>query len=373
MKVAHVVRQFYPGVGGLEEMVRNLAIEQKRGGSIEPRVLTLNRVFRLPAETLDAHSQVDGIAVERLGYRGSERYPLCPQVLKSIAAADLVHVHGIDFFFDYLALTRVLHGKPLVASTHGGFFHSNFAPRLKQAYFQTVTRASTLAYRQLVATSHSDGASFAAIVPDARLRVIENGVDVDKFAGAGSATHVPSLLYFGRWASNKGLIQILERFAAIQRRAPEPWTLTIAGTPYDLSEADLTARAAELDVATHVRFFAAPKTEEIRSLIADSSYFVCFSRHEGFGLSAVEAISAGLVPILSDIPPFRRLVDRAGSGLLLDASVSDDEAAAAILSLHETLDYVRVRRALQVHSREYAWGSVADCYADVYASVGMKL
>jgi alpha-1,3-mannosyltransferase len=373
MNVAHVVRQFCPSVGGLEEMVRNLAIHQARGGEIKPRVVTLNRLFGFPAEILPSRSEVDGIPVERLSYRGSPRYPICPQVLKSIESADLVHVHGIDFFFDYLAVTRAMHGKPLVASTHGGFFHTTFAQRLKRTYFSTVTRAAARSYRCLVATSVSDGANFAAIVPASRLRVIENGVDVDKFADAGSPILTRSMLYFGRWSSNKGLMELLERFAAVQRHSVAPWTLTIAGMPSDLSEAELVARVRELNVASQVRLVTAPDTARLRSLIACNSYYVCFSRHEGFGLSAVEAISAGLIPILSDIPPFRRLIERAGSGLLLGAGVTPDDAAAAILGLHESLDYVRIRRSLQEHSREYAWSAVSSSYANVYADVGGEL
>lgn len=349
-------------------MVRNLAISQRRGTTINPRVVTLNRIFRSPGDTLPETSSVDGIPIQRLGFLGSERYPLCPQVLKAITAADLVHVHGIDFFFDYLGFTRLLHGKPLVASTHGGFFHTTFAQRLKRIYFSTVTRVSALSYKCVVATSASDGVSFAEIVPKARLRVIENGVDIEKFAGAGNLKHARAMLYFGRWSSNKGLIQILDRFAAVQRQSAAPWTLTIAGSPYDLSEAELQARATELGVAARVRFVAAPDTHRLRSLIAESSYFICFSRHEGFGLSAVEAISAGLVPILSDIPPFRRLIERAGAGLLLTAETSADDAAAAILALHESVDYDRIRRKLQEHSLDHAWSSVAENYSAVYRS-----
>ena len=34
--------------------------------------------------------------------------------------ADLIHVHAIDFFFDYFAVTKPIHRKPMIATTHGG-------------------------------------------------------------------------------------------------------------------------------------------------------------------------------------------------------------------------------------------------------------
>jgi len=119
MKVAHVVRQYLPSVGGMEEVVRNLAQYQKTKTRYEPTVITLDRVFREPGRPLPHSETIDGIPVRRLSFSGSERYPICPQILGALSDADLVHVHGIDFFFDYLALTRIMHGKPLIASTHG--------------------------------------------------------------------------------------------------------------------------------------------------------------------------------------------------------------------------------------------------------------
>jgi alpha-1,3-mannosyltransferase len=46
--------------------------------------------------------------------------------LRHLRDADIVHVHAIDFFFDFLGWTKPLHGKKLVVSTHGGFFHTSF-------------------------------------------------------------------------------------------------------------------------------------------------------------------------------------------------------------------------------------------------------
>jgi alpha-1,3-mannosyltransferase len=330
-------------------------------------------LFRGSDQSLPSKDEVDGIPVERLGYWGSERYPLCPQVLGAIASADVVHVHGIDFFFDYLAWTLPLHRKSLVASTHGGFFHTEFAQRLKRLYFATVTRTSALSYRRLIATSESDGATFSKIVSGHRLKVIENGVDVEKYADAASPRLLRSIIYFGRWSENKGILETLDRFAALHAASTEPWRLIIAGAPYDLKADDIVRRAIALRLEPFVTVVASPDVSELRSLIAQCSYFICLSRHEGFGLSAVEAMSAGLVPILSDIPPFRRLLARCKMGILLGFAESESSAARNVLSLHDSLDRLdhdAARANLQARSRDYSWNIVARSYADVYAGAG---
>jgi alpha-1,3-mannosyltransferase len=104
MRIAHVTRQFTPAVGGLENVVHNLARAQLSGGH-QVRVITLNRDFARPDLVLPARENIEGIDVVRLPYRGSRRYPIAPTVLRHIKGADIVHVHAIDFFFDFLALT----------------------------------------------------------------------------------------------------------------------------------------------------------------------------------------------------------------------------------------------------------------------------
>jgi alpha-1,3-mannosyltransferase len=371
MKVVHVVRQYLPSVGGMEEVVRSLAHHQLASGRYQPSVLTLNRVFRAGGAVLAAHENMGGVAVRRLGFRGSERYPLCPQVALSLRQADLVHVHGIDFFFDYLALLHPLMGKPLVASTHGGFFHSGYAKRLKAMYFQSVTRLSARAYRKVIATSENDGALFGTVVRPHQLTVIENGVDIHKFQGAASEALRPVLIYFGRWSINKGLLECLDLLSALRMQQPEtPWQLLIAGREYDLDAAALRNYAHAHGVGDCVKLFPNPDNTELRRLIAQASYFLCLSHHEGFGIAPIEAISAGLVPLLSPIPPFVRLFQATGAGALLDAGTPTLQAAQ-VTRLHARLQLGAFRSepyllALREAIARYSWTGVAARYTHEY-------
>lgn len=351
-------------------MVSHLAREQARLPGCKPSVVTLNRLFRGTERQLAARQTIDGIPVRRLAFVGSERYPLCPQVLAALSGADIVHVHGVDFFFDFLALTKHVHRKRLFASTHGGFFHTKFASRLKQVYFRTITKASVSAYRRIIATSRSDGTLFARIVRDDRLCVIENGVDTLKFRGTASRELVPRIIYFGRWSPDKGVLEAIELCAALNRLSPLRWQLTIAGREYDLSESEVRARADRCGVAEAVTIVPGPTTAQLREHIRAASYFVCLSRHEGFGLAAVEAMSAGLVPLLSSIGPFERLVNESGVGLLMTPETDSAAFATRILELHgamvEALD--ERKATAQAFSGRFAWDKVAACYMEQYAA-----
>ena len=140
-RVTHVVRQYLPSIGGMEEAVRNIALHQLKSGHEGTRIITLNRLFRTAKQSvseniLPAREIIEGIEVVRLPYYGSSRYPICPGILGELADADVIHVHGVDFFYDFLAATKWIHKRPLVLSTHGGFFHTAFASTAKNVFFQ---------------------------------------------------------------------------------------------------------------------------------------------------------------------------------------------------------------------------------------------
>lgn len=366
MKVVHVVRQFHPSVGGMEEVALNIARHHLAQGRDEVEVVTLDRLFHGNGERLPRSAMHDDIRVHRLPYSGSSRYPLSPRVLSAIHGADLVHVHGIDFFYDYLALTRPLHGKPMVVSTHGGFFHTAYASTLKRLWFHSITRASAHAYRRVIATSHNDGELFAGVVDAGRLRVIENGVDVEKFAGQGNPMPGKTLIAFGRWSTNKGIVQTLDLLRHLLA-ADDAWRLILAGREFDLTRTDLEREIARRGLQSQVELVHAPSQRQLGRLMGRAQYFVSLSRHEGFGIAAIEAMSAGLVPILSAIPPYEKLISESGTGLLVRTD-QPDAAARAVRALADIDDAVFAARRLQAmrHVARYDWRHVVGRYVDEY-------
>ena len=367
MRVDHIVRQFSPAVGGLEDAVLNIARRQRDELGIDARVVTLDRVFGRP-ERLPRHDVVEGIPVLRLPWLGSTRYPFAPSVLNHLKSADLLHVHAIDFFFDFLALARFLHRRPMVASTHGGFFHSAALARIKRLWFATVTKVSALSYRRIIACSHSDATMFQPIAGP-RLVVIENGINQEKLGEASSRTPCRTIISFGRFAKHKRLDLLFPLLERLHNHDPS-WRLIIAGRDADQTHDQLRQMALAAKVGNAVRFVVEPSDDDLRSLIGEASYFACLSEHEGFGLAAVEALSAGLFPILSRIEPFRRLASVTGLGLLLEPDDPDKAAAAIAASYIASPDRHGERRAECVRAaRRYDWKAVAAAYRNLYGEV----
>ena len=371
MKIVHIVRQFNPAVGGLGASVLNLAQVQRSRLAIDASVVTLDLIFGHD-EILPHEDIVAGIPVRRLGWSGSSRYPLAPSVLRHLRESDVVHVHAIDFFFDFLALTRPFHQRRMIASTHGGFFHSTYFTPLKKLWFNTISRASILAYHRIVACSHSDAALFQGLA-GRRLRLIENGIDQARFANSASPQQNRIIMCFGRFAKHKRIAELFPLLAEL-RKSDASWRLIVAGRDADQTAEELTAFAKEAGVADAVSFIMNPKDAELTELIGKASYFACLSGYEGFGLAAVEAMSAGLFPILSDIPPFRRLIEQSKVGLIVDPAAPMAAAQAVRESvLDDPGAYEARRENIMDAVRRYDWEEVAARYSEIYVdAIGEK-
>ena len=346
--------------------MRQLCSTLRRDFDADVDVVTLNRTFADGASHPE-HAIVDGVPVRRIAYHGSQRYPIAPAFLQATAGADLLHVHAIDFFFDGLALARPFRGQPMVASTHGGFFHTAFAAQLKQVYFATVTRAAARAYDVIGASSVADAERFRPIAGD-RVKVIENGVDIGKWANAGSPDFAPVLIAIGRWSSNKQMEALFPLLAALRRQGPD-WRLLIAGNPHDVTRADLEGWSVAAGVANAVEIHQGPADTELHALIGRASFLVSLSRYEGFGLSVVEGLSAGLVPVLSDIANYRLFVERAGLGTIVPADAAAASTAVGALAAAVAADPASARARAMAAASRYEWRAVAARWADVYADV----
>lgn len=352
----------------MENFVEQLASRQAAAGNLV-RVATLNRIFDDQADrVLPEREEWRGVEVVRTPFFGSRRYPLSPAVSRTLKGADIVHVHGVDFFADYLAATRVIHGKPMVLTTHGGFFHTSFARTLKQIYLKTVTRASLSQYGAVIACSAEDERLFSSVAGE-RLVLISNPVDIDKFAGIGDSTS-DTIIYFGRLAPNKEVGALIDWFAGLAERDPAA-RLIVAGKPMGVDPAVLQARAAALGLGDRFELHVMPSNDQLRALIARSGSYACASSYEGFGLAAVEAASAGLFPVLSDIPPFANTLERLGYGVTVEFSdpatweQSYERFREARARFRESHDEARIRAAVT----PFDWDSAVPRFDEVYRKV----
>ena len=85
-------------------------------------------------------------------------------------------------------------------------------------------------------------------------------------------------------------------------------------------------------------------------------------------------MSAGLFPILSDIPPFRRLIEQSKVGLIVDPAAPMAAAQAVRESvLDDPGAYEARRENIMDAVRRYDWEEVAARYSEIYVdAIGEK-
>jgi alpha-1,3-mannosyltransferase len=364
--IVHVVRQFLPNKGGLEDVVANLC-RQLLARGFRIRIVTCDSLFSDPQRKLAAHEHIGGMEIVRIPWSGSSRYPIAPDVFRHLADADIVHVHAIDFFFDALAWGRFLHRKPMIATTHGGFFHTTRYAAIKAVWFDLVTRLSAHAYRQIVCCSLSDRRLFSRIAPE-RSILIENGADVGKFAHCAALEARRRIVTIGRFSANKRLGRLLDMMQVLAPRHPD-WHLDIIGAESDLSRTALEQEIASRGLGRHVALHISIDNGAIRNIIARASIFASASDYEGFGLVAVEAMSAGLLPVLNANEAYRDLSER-HRAIRLANFADAGRAADAVASAYDDLvaNGSALRSEIVAEAARYAWSAVADQYIAAYAA-----
>jgi glycosyltransferase involved in cell wall biosynthesis len=152
------------------------------------------------------------------------------------------------------------------------------------------------------------------------------------------------LLFAGRLDEAKGVAD-LPAIDRLLRESGVAVTWTVIGS----GPAGAALHAA-WRAAPHVRWVPTATSAEVVAACADHDVFVLPTHAEGLSVATVEAMSAGLVPVVSDLPCMEELVDHGRTGLR--AAMRDPAAfAAAIAKLARDRDLLE---GLSVAARQCA-------------------
>jgi len=361
MRVLHICADFWPHLGGVEKFVLDLA-RKSRDESITPAILTLNRREGDEA-LLPSRDENDGIPIHRLRCLDMKYYRAVWLPLDELRAADVLHVHGLGAWLDFAVATKPAHRRPIVLSTHGGIFHTSRMTLLKNLYFHGWQWWNLKFVDQVVACSRVDEYSFAPLAP--RMILLENGADVDELARPVLLDKDPrTLLFVGRLAANKAIDDLLRMCAALAARGAD-FAMRIVGPDRNRVRPELESLARSLRVGDRVTFVGEVTPEQLLVEYARASVFVSASRSEGFGISVVEAMAAGCVPVVNDIPAFRDLLVGLRDGLLAD--FSNPRATAKTIAGLLTQDLAPRRDAARQRARDFSWRQKVPRWKQVYA------
>lgn len=200
-------------------------------------------------------------------------------------------------------------------------------------------------------------------VPPERVHVALCGYDAWRFSpdgGEGEASTEPYALCVGNVMPHKNLLRLVDAFALVASRVPGK--LVLCGSGRDPHERALRERIALRRLETHVDWRDWVSEPELARLYRGARMLVLPSLHEGFGLTALEAMASGTPVVASDrsAPP-----EVVGDAALLVDPLEPEAIADAMLRVFtddrlakELAGRGRVRAAL------FSW----ECTARAIAS-----
>ncbi|MDP9173943.1 MAG: glycosyltransferase family 4 protein [Planctomycetota bacterium] len=378
MNVAIFASDFYPSVGGVQEVVRQTAHALHDAGD---RAMVLTNLY---PKNLPASDEYEGIPVRRHVFRVPERnfkqmagaLLVGPWTLRRICAqlwkhrTDLIHVHCCSSNAYYAVRAKKRLGLPLVLTMHGElsmdatrlFERSEFARR---NYRETIEAADAITACSDYALQEAERFSSQPFAE--RSKVVYSGVRVDDFRDARPYQHPrPYIFAIGRLAWQKGFDVLLAAFAEVLK-TDSSHDLIIAGDGPDQQKlADL---ARDLGIVQHVKFFGRATREATVGLFTGCSVFVLPSRHEAMGIVSLEAMAARKPVVASRVGGVPEVVVDGETGILVEPDSVTGFAAAIISLLGDPQRRQSMGMAGLSRARVFDWCRINQQFRDIYESL----
>jgi glycosyltransferase involved in cell wall biosynthesis len=374
LRILLVPSAYYPHVGGIEELTRQLALAFKERGH-DAAVLTNRWPPGVPRSEM-----LDGIDVTRL------RFPLPAKRLSALAhffgtspaaaialvrhihrwRPDIVHVIGAGPPSAYVAALHAWLRPPLVFTAQGELTFDAYGVFARSATLlaglrrilrraDTVTACSAFVMRDLEKLEEIRGPSY----------VIPNGVEPRDFESVDPDEDFdPYVLGLGRLVPQKGFDLLIDAFAAEEFAE---FNLVLAGDGFERDR--LQARALELGIDSRVRFVGAVARPRIARLVRGARVFALPSRGEPFGIALLEAMAAGVPAVATaagGIPEFAR--DGVNALLVPPGDAKALATAIARLAFEPELRD-RLIAGGRATAEAHAWARIAGRYEDIYRRV----
>ena len=393
MKIAHVVRRFcFDEWGGTESVVWNIALQQKAQG-LTPEILCTSALDKVGVEVKC------GITIRRFPYfypyfpmPGKDKLaldkkggnPFVPEMMKELRQGnyDIFHIHaGGRIAQNVSVLGKKLH-IPCVMSLHGGscvipkqemglmlkplkhkFSYGGIIDRLKCTRFVPESNMALL-----LALSKEETAALQSRFPQVKVETFPNGIlhrELPEEGDFREKYNIPGdkkvILCISRIDYQKNQKILLE----IVKRNADTHLLLIGPVTASWYLEELLAEAEKSGLQNRLTVIPGfpPDSAELLQALKTAHCFILPSRHEPFGIVALEALDAGLPLIASAVGGLKDFLKNGENAMLFEDNNADDlcRAYTESTALREHL----IANGKQT-ARAYNWQTLAEKLTAIY-------
>lgn len=393
MKIAHVVRRFtFAEWGGTESVVWNIAKQQKAQG-LTPEILCTAALDKIGTEVIEGITirrfpcfypyfpmpEKDRLALDKKGGN-----PFSPELMKALQKGkfDIFHIHAGGRLANYTLRLAKKISVPALMSLHGGscaipqqemelmlkplkhkFSYGGIVDRLCRMRKTPESQADVL-----LALSREEVEKLKKRYPEKQVELFPNGILHRELPEAGvfrKKYNIPDdkklLLCISRidyQKNQKILLELLKKYDDTHLLLIGPVT-----AQWYLDEILTEAENADTKKRLTIIPGLPPDSIELLKALKTAYCFILPSRHEPFGIAALEALDAGLPLIASAVGGLKDFLFDGENALLFE-----DNNAASLLEAYNKIELLRNDLIANgtTTAQEYNWQNIAEKLTDLY-------
>jgi glycosyltransferase involved in cell wall biosynthesis len=342
-------------MGGLSTIIANLLQHRTADEFTYRAVLTHNTLD--PDTRLQGRLAADSQATVEYALPLENIHAVARRLRRAIGAGPGVLV--CNDFVEMMLVTLVDTDRTVVQILHGDYDYYYDLASVHEPLVHAFVAYSRVVYQRLLER-----------LPHRRDTIfwLPYGIPLPEVVRVGSKTSPLRLIFVGRLDEAKGVF-LLPEIDRLLREAAVPVSWTIVGS----GPAGPGLHAAWRDPA-HVRFVDTMTPGEVVRLCAEHDVFVLPTRAEGLSVATVEAMGAGVVPVVTDLPGMVELVggDRPGYRVASGSPSAFADAIAGLARDRDRLDAMSaasrelVVERFDIRARASAYQGLFASWRDLY-------
>lgn len=280
----------------------------------------------------------------------------------------LVHAHLLGSNV-YGALAALVCHVPMIATFHGGVDVAS-----NERFLATKFRLINLGAKAIVCVSRRLQEELGSRSPLAtkKLRLIYNGVDPDKFrpqksdalkAELGLPADSKLVISIGNIRPAKGYPYLVDSVPGVVARNPQVHFIVVGHQRKDLF-ADLEARVRDGGAGSHIHFLGF--RSDVQDLLCQADAFLLPSTSEGFSISTVEAMMAGVPVIATRSGGPEEILDHEETGILIPTADSEEIREAVLRVMQGELPADMTTKARNKAEQTFSVKAMLHGYQSLY-------
>lgn len=342
-KILHVISSLE--TGGAQKLLADILESIKDNAAVD--VL----VFKNADSYLSKRIRTAGIHIINLNKRNTD-ISIIRELRKYFKRYDLIHIHLFPALY-YAAIASMGLNIKLVFTEH-----STTNRRRYKQILRPIEKFIYSQYSSVICVSSQAAASLQEWIGlnTCNILTIENGVNLDYYKAPEIINRKKQIVMVSRFAPAKDQETVIRAMPYVN----DDLSLVFAG------DGETLDRAKQLVETLHLgqRVFFLGNCTDIRNLLWDSLIGIQSSKWEGFGLTAVEIMAAGLPIIATDVEGLRQVV--ADAGIIIP--VGDEKTLAQEINhLYEDKSfYDMVQSNCIERSKAFSIKKTAERYLSLY-------